>query len=106
MTRPKAGRGRPSEGLDNQFTPRMTDDEAQMVRDIAAMLGTSQLRAIRWAVRYAHPHATSTTDHKTCPKNSPCASATLGISPSGRQRSASATVPEGQALITHQATVE
>lgn len=104
MTRSKAGR--PGEGLSKQLTPRVTDDEAQMVRDVAALLGTSQQRAVRWAIRYAHQHATSTTDHQTCPKNSPCSAARLGITPGGKRRSAPDTVPEGQTLITHTATVE
>ena len=97
-------RGRPSDGLTDKLTVRSTSDEAQMARDIAAQLGMSQNRAARWAFRYAWQHATSTTDHTTCPPNSPCAAATRGLTP-GRQRSATA-VNDQQMTITHSATVE
>lgn len=96
---------RKSEGL-TQLGGRVTPDELQMVRDIAAYLGMSQNRAVRWAIRLAHQHATSTTDHQHCPRNSPCASSTLGVTPGGRKRSSAPAVPDGQTLITHQATLE
>lgn len=94
---------RKSEGLTADLRLRLTGDEAQMARDIAAHLGTSQNRGMRWALRFAWQHATSTTDHTACPPNSPCASATRGLTP-GRQRTAAAT-PD-QMMITHSATVE
>lgn len=94
---------RKSEGLTVALPARVQPDEAQMARDIAAHLGLSQNKAIRWALRHAWQHATSTTDHTACPPNSPCASATRGLTP-GRQRAATAT-PD-QMTITHSATVE
>lgn len=97
-----ARRGRPSDGLTNSMHVRSTPDEAQMARDIAAQMGLSQNRGLRWAIRFAWQHATSTTDHKACPPNSPCASATRGLTP-GRQRAAA--TPD-QMIITHSATVE
>lgn len=93
--------GRPSEGLSENVRVRATPDEAQMVRDIAAHLGLSQNKAARWALRFAWQHATSTTDHTTCPPNSPCAGATRGLT--GRQRAAA---DADQMTITHSATVE
>lgn len=100
-----APRGRPSDGLTDDIRVRATADEAQMLRDIAAHLGLSQNRASRWAYRVAWQHATSTTDHSTCPPNSPCAAATRGLTPpKGRQRSAAGT--SDQLTITHSATVE
>lgn len=93
---------RQNEGLTQDVRVRATDDEAQMTQDIAAQLGTSKNRAMRWALRFAWQHATSTTDHSACPPNSPCASATRGLTP-GRQRAAAA--PD-QMTITHSATVE
>lgn len=95
--------GRPSHGLTAQVNIRAQPDEAQMSRDIAAQLGTSQNQALRWAIRYAWQHATSTTDHSTCPPNSPCAGATRGLVP-GRQHAAAAR--DDQLTITHSATVE
>lgn len=94
---------RKSEGLTEDVRVRATPDEAQMARDIAAHLGTSQNRAARWALRYAWQHATSTTDHTACPPNSPCAAATRGLTP-GRQRTPAAM--QDQMTITHSATVE
>lgn len=94
--------GRPSDGLTDSTHVRSTADESQMVRDIAAQLELSKNKAIRWALRFAWQHATSTTDHTTCPPNSPCASATRGLAP-GRQRAAADT---DQMTITHSATVE
>ena len=93
---------RQSEGLTAALPSRVQPDEAQMARDIAAQLGVSQNKAVRWALRYAWQHATSTTDHKTCPPNSPCAGATRGLT-GGRQRAAAAA---DQMTITHQATME
>lgn len=95
---------RKSDGTTESVGSRVTPDEAQMIRDIAAQLGpkTSQNRAVRWAIRYAWQHATSTTDHKHCPGNSPCAGATRGLT-TGRQR---APQNDGQTEITHQATME
>lgn len=93
---------RPSEGLTASLPARVQPDEAQMARDIASQLSLSQNKAIRWALRFAWQHATSTTDHTTCPPNSPCAGATRGLLP-GRQRAAAA--PD-QMSITHSATVE
>lgn len=81
---------------------RATADEKQMTRDIAAHLGISQNRAMRWAIRYAWAHATSTTDHTTCGGTSTCAGAVAGTTPGNRQR----TAPRDQLTITHQATVE
>lgn len=98
------GRGRPSEGLTNALSAKMTSDEAQMARDTAAQLGLSQNKALRWAIRYAWQHATSTTDHSTCPPNSPCTAAIRGLAP-GRQHAAAAR-NDGQMTITHSATVE
>jgi hypothetical protein len=98
------GRGRPSEGLSEALQARTTPDEAQMARDTAAQLGLSQNKALRWAIRYAWQHATSTTDHSTCPPNSPCAGATRGLTP-GRQHAAAARNTD-QMTITHSATVE
>lgn len=98
-------RGRPSEGLTENLGGRITGNEAQMLRDIAAQLGlNSKNRAVRWAIRYAWQHATSTTHHDTCGRNSTCASATLGIT-GGRQRTAP-HVDTGQMAITHEATME
>lgn len=94
--------GRPSDGLTDSRHVRTTADESQMIRDIAAHMGLSLNKAARWAFRYAWQHATSTTDHKACPPNSPCASATRGMTP-GQQRAAAA--PD-QLTITHSATVE
>ena len=93
---------RENEGLELQFQTRAQPDEVQMRADIAAQLGMSLNKATRWALRYAWAHATSTTNHQTCPSNSPCAGATRGIYP-GRQR---ATAPVDQLTITHSATVE
>lgn len=101
MTARKVRRGRPSEGL-TPVGARLTDDEAQMVRDIAALLKVSQNKGIRWAIRYAAQHASSTDDHTLCTRNSPCATATRGLTP-GRQRDAAT---EGQLFITHTATLE
>jgi hypothetical protein len=92
---------RKSEGLTAALPSRVQPDEAQMAREIAAQLGFSQNKAVRWALRYAWQHATSMTDHKTCPVNSPCAGATRGLA--GRQRAAPDT---DQMTITHQATME
>jgi hypothetical protein len=93
--------GRPSDGTITQLQVRSQPDEAQMARDIAAHLGTSQNKALRWAIRYAWQHATSTTDHTTCPAHSPCAGATRGLSGKAAPR------PAGdQMTITHSATVE
>lgn len=72
-----------------------------MLRDIAAQLGMSQNRAVRYAIRYAWQHATSTTDHTQCSGTHPCASATRGLTP-GRQRPARQL--DGQTTITHAAT--
>lgn len=95
---------RTSEGLTHDLRVRATPDEAQMAADIAAHLGTSGNRAVRWAIRLAWQHATSTTDHQHCPTNSPCANATRGLSaPAGRHRT---PVQDGQTVITHEATVE
>jgi hypothetical protein len=94
---------RQSEGTTEDVRVRATPDEAQMARDIAAHLGTSQNKAARWALRYAWQHATSTTDHKACPPNSPCASATRGLTPGAKRPPAAA--PD-QMTITHSATVE
>lgn len=94
---------RQSEGLTHQIQTRGTADEAQMARDIAAQLGMSQNRGLRWALRFAWQHATSTTDHTTCPPNSPCAAATRGLTP-GRQRTSLGS--DDQLTITHSATVE
>lgn len=96
--------GRPSHGLTEQLRLRVQPDEVQMGRDIAAHLGTSQNQAYRWAIRLAWQHATSTTDHSTCPPHSPCAGATRGLIP-GRQRTAAAP-DDNQLTITHSATVE
>ena len=71
-----------------------------MLRDIAAQFGFSQNRAVRYAIRYAWQHATSTTDHTRCSGSHPCAGATRGLAP-GRQRAAP---PSGQTTITHAAT--
>lgn len=98
------GRGRPSHGLTKQVHIRSQPDEAQMVHDIAAQLGTSVNAAGRWAFRYAWQHATSTTDHSTCPPNSPCAGATRGITPGKAARGGD--VQPDQMTITHSATVE
>jgi len=93
---------RPSDGITESARLAMTPDEAQMAADIAAHLGTSRNRAIRWAIRYAWQHATSTTDHTVCTGTHPCASATRGLTaPAGRQRAAQA----GQISITHEATL-
>ena len=82
---------------------RATEAERQMIRDTAAHLGISQNRAVRWAIRYAWAHATSTTDHTTCGSNSTCAGAVTGTTPGNRQRAA----PHADQLtITHEATVE
>lgn len=81
---------------------RATPDEAQMVRDIASHLGMSQSRSVRWAIRYAWAHATSTTDHSACGSNSTCAGAVTGVTPGNRQR----TAPDAGQLTIHQATVE
>jgi hypothetical protein len=94
---------RPSEGLTEDVRVRATPDEAQMARDIAAHLGTSQNKAARWALRYAWQHATSTTDHSACPANSLCASATRGLIPGKAARDAGHA---DQMTITHSATVE
>jgi hypothetical protein len=92
---------RKSEGL-RPLPARVQPDEVQMARDIAGHLGVSQNRAVRWALRYAWQHATSTTDHTTCPAHSPCASATRGTAP-GK----AAPRPAGdQMTISHAATVE
>lgn len=91
MTARKPQRGRPSEGLVQLRGPRVLPDEAQMARDIATELGTSQSRALRWAIRYAYQHILSTTDHTKCPKDSPCAGATRGLTPKGRQRTPKGT---------------
>lgn len=98
---------RPSDGTTVDLRTRVTPDEAQMAADIAAILGTSGNRAIRWAIRVAWQHATSTTQHQQqCTGNSTCASATRAISGKGRQRAPrTSTTPEGQTLITHQATM-
>ncbi len=93
---------RVDEGTTEGVRVRATPDEAQMLRDIAAHLGLSQNKAVRWSLRFAWQHATSTTDHTACPTNSPCASATRGLTP-GRQRAAG--MPD-QMTITHSATVE
>ena len=93
---------RKSEGLEIQFQTRAQPDELQMRKDIAAHMGMSLNKAMRWALRYAWQHATSTTNHQTCPPNSPCAGATRGLTP-GRQRAAA---PVDQLSITHSATVE
>lgn len=92
---------RKSEGL-HPLPARVQPDEAQMARDIAGHLGLSRNRAMRWALRYAWQHATSTTDHSACPVNSPCASATRGIAPG----KTSARPAGDQLAITHSATVE
>lgn len=93
---------RPSDGITESARLAMTPDEAQMAADIAAQLGMSRNRAIRWALRYAWQHATSTTDHRSCTGTHPCASATRGLTaPAGRQRAAL----QGQTTITHQATM-
>ena len=94
---------RKSEGLTVALPARVQPDEAQMARDIAAQLGTSQNKAVRWALRYAWQHATSTTDHSACPANSPCASATRGLTPG---KAAHAAGHADQMTITHSATVE
>lgn len=94
---------RKSEGLTAALPARVQPDEAQMARDIAAQLGVSQNKAVRWALRYAWQHATSTTDHAACPPNSPCASATRGLTPGTKRPPAAA--PD-QMTITHSATVE
>lgn len=78
-------------------------DEKQMAADIAAHLGVSRNRALRWAIRYAWQHATSTTDHTTCPAHSPCASATRGLTPG---KAAPRPAGGDQLTITHSATVE
>lgn len=96
--------GRPSEGLTDNLGLRVQPEESQMVRDIAGQLGMSANRAVRWAIRYAHQHATSTTEHDQCPRISPCANATRGLRViAGRQRT---PVAEGQTMITHTAPVE
>lgn len=96
---------RQSEGLTEQLQTRATPDERQMARDIAAQVGVSQNRALRWALRFAWQHARSTTDHTTCPPTSPCAAATRGVTP-GRQRTPAGTSSHDQLTITHSATVK
>lgn len=91
---------RVSEGLTEQIGPRLQPEELGMLRDIAALLKMSQNRAVRYAIRYAWQHATSTTDHTRCSGTHPCASATRGLTP-GRQRAAQTS---GQTTITHAAT--
>lgn len=62
-----------------------------MVRDTAAQLGISQNKALRWLIRYGYQHIITTTDHTKCPKDSPCAGATRGLAPKGRQRTPKGT---------------
>lgn len=95
--------GRPSDGLTAQVRIRTQPDESQMARDIAAHLGLSGNRAMRWAIRYAWQHATGTTDHTTCPAHSPCAHATRGLTPG---KSSARPAAGDQMTITHSATVE
>lgn len=95
---------RQSDGITEQIGPRITPEELQMLVEVGQLLSTSSNRAIRYAIRVAWQHATSTEDHTQCPGNSPCAAAIRGIS--GVQRRTKPTVPEGQTLISHVATVE
>ncbi len=96
---------RESEGLTHQLGPRVTADENQMLRDVAAHMGLSLNKAVRWAIRYSWAHATSTTDHSSCTGTSTCAGATAGLT-GGRQRTTPQEGKHDQLMITHQATVE
>lgn len=60
------------EGLDASLGLRVTSDEAQMMKEIAAKLGMSQNRAARWMIRFAEDHVTNVEDHTLCPEESPC----------------------------------
>lgn len=95
------------EGTTEDVRVRATPDEAQMAADIAAHLGLSKNKAARWALRFAWQHATSTTDHSMCPRNSPCAAAIGGVTtaPRAARRTPSGTQHD-QLSITHSATVK
>lgn len=95
---------RANEGLTEQLGPRITPEELQFLVEISKYLGKiSNNRGLRYAIRYAHQHATSTTDHTKCLPHSPCAAALRGLDPA-----AARTGPAlpGQTSLTHEATME